>query len=557
VFDDVEKTRLALLLYIVIAVLFMGTPLYALVLLMAGDADFIALRLAIVLSFDAVLIGMIFAVQRGYVHAVAFAISVCMWLSLALIVILDGSVRSPLYSWFIVVIILGGLMLGPRGLFALATATIVFGVLVFIAEQNDLTATFDPPPAAVYLLDAVLSFVFSGGFVVIAFQSMYRAWKHTAESATLLQAIFDGSSDALAVTDLEGRYLLVSSAAAKLLGRSVEECLGHTRRELFPAEFADPFHNVDQEVIATGEPHVNEANNAPSGIERHLVVSKSPLRDHTGRIFGVMTIARDMTDVDERILAEEKLRAELEMHKQIMALKEQFVGMVSHELRTPLSVILSSKDILQRYSDRISEEKKEEHYEKIGRQTRFMTEMIDQLLLRNKFNANTVKFEPEPVDIVRFCREFYDQMRATAPENVDLNFIHENLSDSVTIDCNLIRHILGNLLSNAIKYSPEGGEVRLTATHEDDKLIFTVSDQGIGIPEEDQQRLFEPFHRAGNARNIQGTGLGLSIVHDSVEKHSGAIAYESAPGQGTTFIVTIPLSVELQNAPDSLSVKSQ
>jgi len=111
---------------------------------------------------------------------------------------------------------------------------------------------------------------------------------------------------------------------------------------------------------------------------------------------------------------------------------------------------------------------------------------------------------------------------------------------SAYVDSKLLRHILGNLLSNAIKYSPDGSPVTFTVNCDPDQITFRVQDLGIGIPEKDQQHLFEAFHRAGNVGQISGTGLGLAIVKQSVELHGGTIAFESEEGAGTTFTVTIP-----------------
>jgi len=111
----------------------------------------------------------------------------------------------------------------------------------------------------------------------------------------------------------------------------------------------------------------------------------------------------------------------------------------------------------------------------------------------------------------------------------------------VMADEKLLNHILINLLTNAVKYSPRGGEIRLELSKADDDLILRVSDQGIGIPEEDQKHLFEPFHRASNTQQINGVGLGLVIALTSVEAWGGTIACESAIGRGTIFTIKLPL----------------
>jgi signal transduction histidine kinase len=109
------------------------------------------------------------------------------------------------------------------------------------------------------------------------------------------------------------------------------------------------------------------------------------------------------------------------------------------------------------------------------------------------------------------------------------------------MDEKLLRHIFSNLLSNAIKYSPSGGTVRWELNLTDTEAIFQIQDQGIGIPPEDQARLFESFHRASNVGQIPGTGLGLAIVKKAVDLHKGTIQVRSEVGDGTTFIVTLPL----------------
>jgi signal transduction histidine kinase len=109
------------------------------------------------------------------------------------------------------------------------------------------------------------------------------------------------------------------------------------------------------------------------------------------------------------------------------------------------------------------------------------------------------------------------------------------------VDEKLLRQILSNLLSNAIKYSLQGSTVQLELVCREGEAIFRVRDEGIGIPPEDQARLFESFHRAGNVGNIPGTGLGLTIVKKSVDLQGGTITVDSRVGGGTTFVVTIPL----------------
>jgi signal transduction histidine kinase len=117
------------------------------------------------------------------------------------------------------------------------------------------------------------------------------------------------------------------------------------------------------------------------------------------------------------------------------------------------------------------------------------------------------------------------------------------------MDKRLLRQVLNNLLANAIKYSPNGGTVRFELICQNDRAIFQIQDQGIGIPKEDQPRLFEFFHRAKNVGAITGTGLGLAIVKQCVELHGGDITVKSEVGVGTLFTVTLPLKNHFSIAP--------
>ncbi|HEY9661597.1 MAG TPA: ATP-binding protein, partial [Allocoleopsis sp.] len=124
-------------------------------------------------------------------------------------------------------------------------------------------------------------------------------------------------------------------------------------------------------------------------------------------------------------------------------------------------------------------------------------------------------------------------------------FNHNPSCSSVYADPDLLRHILTNLLSNAVKYSPDSSSVYFDLSYEAEEIIFKVKDEGIGIPVEDQEKLFQSFHRAANVGSIPGTGLGLTIVKQCVDLHGGKITVSSIPNGGTTFTVSIPRCVQL------------
>jgi len=203
-------------------------------------------------------------------------------------------------------------------------------------------------------------------------------------------------------------------------------------------------------------------------------------------------------------------------------------------------VILSSVGLLQRYSERMSAEKRAEHLDQIQIQVGHLAGLLDDVLSLSRAETIGVEVTAETFDLNAFCNSVIAEIQQTTQNHqIRSSVIGDPIP--VALDANLIRQAIANLLSNAIKYSPNGGVVKLDLTYEDQTIGIRIQDEGMGIPEADQKRLFEVFHRAMNVGNIPGTGLGLPIVKRAVEAHGGKISVESKIGVGTTFTIRIPL----------------
>lgn len=252
--------------------------------------------------------------------------------------------------------------------------------------------------------------------------------------------------------------------------------------------------------------------------------------------------SRDQADAARLAMAEALAR-----QNELSALRSRFVAMTSHEFRTPLATILSSAQLLKHYGERLAPDEKTEVLTSIEGGVERMSRMLEKVLHISRAEARMLDFEPRRIDLMALCRTVVQEVRRQWPETactVQTRF--DFGPEEGVFDEKLLRHVLENLLANAIKYSPAGGMVRLEAGREPGTperpgaMVFSVSDQGIGIPPDELPHLFDPFHRASNVGDIPGTGLGLSIVKNSVERHGGSIAVESAPGQGTRFTVRLP-----------------
>ena len=240
-----------------------------------------------------------------------------------------------------------------------------------------------------------------------------------------------------------------------------------------------------------------------------------------------------------------ELKAANEQLQEMNRLKSRFVSMVSHEFRNPLTTISGFVQLLERQGDQLPQEKKRQYFQLIQGALKGLTALVDDVLVMGRVGVGKLKFEPAPLELDKFCSSLVEEVKFSAQSQHQIDFARIGASpetpERFNIDPNLLRHILNNLLSNAIKYSPEGSPIRLTLSYQNGLAVFQVQDEGIGIPLEDQPRLFEPFHRAVNAGKVSGTGLGLAIVKHCVELHGGEITLTSEVGVGTTLAIALPL----------------
>ena len=257
---------------------------------------------------------------------------------------------------------------------------------------------------------------------------------------------------------------------------------------------------------------------------------------------GALRMTGTNVDITQRKRAEVELLSALQREKELSEMKSKFVSIASHELRTPLATILSSAELLEHYSDGLSAEDKLKMLHGIQGAVKRMNAMIEDVLVIGKAEAGALQFEPKPVDLRELCRKVVEELRLGVAKQHVIQFEQQFERGNLNLDEKLLRHILTNLLSNAVKYSPAGSTVSLQLAERDGKALIEVGDQGIGIPVEDQARLFESFHRASNVGNRQGTGLGLVIVKKAVELHGGTISIDSKVDAGTRISVRLPLA---------------
>ncbi|RPE12180.1 GAF domain-containing protein [Chitinophaga lutea] len=227
----------------------------------------------------------------------------------------------------------------------------------------------------------------------------------------------------------------------------------------------------------------------------------------------------------------------LDREKELSAAKTRMVSMASHEFKTPLSAILSSAFLLENYKGEGHEEKKKIQLGKIKSSVNNLNTILHDFLLIDKLDQGKAEMQGERIHLRDFIENLVDEFSSALRIGQKVRFTHEGEMEIVQ-DAKVLRHILLNLISNASKYSGEHQPIDLHIKVADNKASARVRDYGIGIPYEDQHRIFGNFFRASNAGDIQGTGLGLNIVKRYTDLLNGDISFESKPGEGTCFTLT-------------------
>lgn len=364
------------------------------------------------------------------------------------------------------------------------------------------------------------------------------------ESEEKFRNLVEQTNDWVWEVDKNAAFTYVNPRIRNIIGYEPEAALGKTTFDFMTLDEGKRFATILYSFLSQQSCFTNLEKSLIHK-DGHLVVvetSGAPVLDAQGKLQGYRGIARDIT---ERKQVEGEIYKALAKEKELNDLKSRFVSMTSHEFRTPLSTILLSASLLERYGSQWNDERRLSHLQRIQISVKQMTQLLDDVLLIGKAEANKVSFNPTFLDLKQFCYELIEELRINDGHQHTITLAVHG-SCHACVDAKLLRPILSNLLSNAIKYSPAGSNIQFGLICQDNEVVFRVQDEGIGIPLSDQLHLFESFHRAANVGVISGTGLGLAIAKKFVDLHRGEISVESEIGVGSIFTVKLPLHNEVK-----------
>lgn len=235
----------------------------------------------------------------------------------------------------------------------------------------------------------------------------------------------------------------------------------------------------------------------------------------------------------------EQLKVSLLKEKEINHLKTKFITMASHEFKTPLSALLTSTELIIKYSDLNLYKNRDEHVAKVKSVIDHLNKMLDGFLTLENIEAGNITPNFSNFDCNSLINEIKNHAQSFLKNKQSLQ-INNNISETICQDAHILNIIITNLLYNAIKYSEEDGQIVISCNQNKSNLYFSIEDQGIGIPKNEQNLIFKRFFRAKNAMYYPGTGIGLNIVKGYVNSLNGSISFESEEHKGTIFKVQLP-----------------
>lgn len=400
-----------------------------------------------------------------------------------------------------------------------------------------------------------------------------------------ITSLFENATEGIILMNREGQIVLANPASERMFGYLPEELINRPIEVLLPDRLKEHhtdlrqgfYHHPSNRVMGQGRDlygrrkdgsllpveislsHYHKNNEIyviafivditkRKEIENSMLQQKRELEKITDKIRQLN--AELELKVEERTLilkealqkleqSQQELSESLDKERQLNEIKSRFVSMASHEFRTPLSTVLSSASLLSKYTAGDDQVKRDKHIQRIKNSVNHLNDILEDFLSLGKLNEGKVETRSEEINLQELIGETIDEMHGIQKKG---QFFEAEFHGGTTActDKKLLRNVLINLLSNAIKFSDEEKMIAVECTVGSEDVTIAVTDQGIGISEEDQQHLFSSFFRGSNAINIQGTGLGLHIVKRYIDLLGGDVQVQSCLNKGTTITFTIP-----------------
>ncbi len=413
----------------------------------------------------------------------------------------------------------------------LLVATLLTRSIMSVKQGADRIASGDfSQPIAIRSHDEFGQLAFSFNQMAERLRDSYnRLALQRQRDETLLESMSEG----LIAVDNKGEIVLVNNQAIGLLDLDPQETVGGK-----PIDMVLHLNGEDDKPLAPDQyPHrkaigVTQPISGIYAIHRNdrklfMNITAGPVLVN-GAAAGVIMVVRDVTH-----------------EKEVDRMKTEFISLASHQLRTPLSAIRWFTEMLLSGDAGKLTPEQTEFAQNVADSTERMTDLVNSLLNISRIESGRIMVDPKPTDLNELIGGIVSDLKAkttTKQQNLVVS-VHKELP-KVNLDPKLIGQVYLNLLTNAVKYTPKGGEIAVFVSCKGDELVSQVTDNGYGIPKEEQPKMFQKFFRASNVAKVEtdGTGLGMYLIKAIIESSGGKIWFESQEGKGTTFWFSLPMS---------------
>lgn len=355
------------------------------------------------------------------------------------------------------------------------------------------------------------------------------------------QLIAEHTTDLICIHDLENTIRFATPSSGAILGFTPKEIIGRKLTDFLAPEFVSEmdFSTLTRFFDHPGSRIRYQVRHGNSNRLRWLESTFSRI-DEGSRKYSLLSSTRDIT---ESVHLTDDLMNALSTEQQLSRFKSNLYSVASHEFKTPLAVIQANIEMLKiKKTPNVIDMGLETMEGEIDR----LNSMIADMLQLKKLTMGKTTLKLENVDLIAIIEDVIESDCTKAYPEIETKVkVRKGDVQNLRGDFSLIRYIISNLLINACKFSKNNTPVNIGVDFEDKFVRVEIADQGIGIPKEDQASIFTSFYRARNVSNIQGTGVGLSIVKEFVDLHKGKISFESMPGEGSTFVIELPYTIEI------------
>lgn len=365
-----------------------------------------------------------------------------------------------------------------------------------------------------------------------------RAEEALRQSEAQKNALLNAIPDMIIELDVDGVVLNYKSRAGLIPKFRPSEYVGKHLLDIYPSELVESIMILSRRALTTGQMQILDYE-SPLVTENTFREARIIAIDHAR----VLLISRDVTEhraIQQAQLERERLQVNLQKEQELHQLKSRMMARISHEFRTPLSVIMASNELLWHYMERMSLTQRQDHFQRVQDEVQNVTEILKSISFILHTQTQQHSLEMKACDLKRICEDTLQHLLEHRGSQHPIQLIAEGDLRLLPAEEHLIQRMISHLVSNAIKFSAIESPICLELQRQGQEIMLRLSDQGIGIPERDQPRLYEPFFRGSNVGESSGMGLGLTLIKHVVELHNGRIVIDSAVERGTTVTIHLP-----------------